>query len=294
MRDSELRELLRRAGEDVPEPDVAEATWSRGRVARRHRWTARVVGGLAAAAVVGGLGVQLASWPGGGVPVAGGVDDASTHRFEPPPAALGGPPASPELVAAEEVRRHAQEAKEAKEAKEAQESRGAAGGDDRASEGGQVIRDDMNALAGATLLRQARQTWADVYTGCLESRGYTVSRDGVALSVELPEGAIDGDYRRVAQACRAELATDAPVSVPPREGIDRQARAALTERYFEYYWAQSCLVDAGLPTVPTMLAEEFVTGLAWAQLPPWHPYEEAARQGRYAEAREACPIQVTS
>ena len=88
MRDSELRALLRRAGDEIPELDVAESTWVRGRTARRHRWTARVVGGLVAASVVGVLGAQVAGWPGqdadGGVRVAGAAGDGPQQQLELP------------------------------------------------------------------------------------------------------------------------------------------------------------------------------------------------------------------
>lgn len=256
MKESELRALLHRAGDELPDPDVAEDTWSRGRLARRQRWTARVVGALVSASVVGVLGVQVTGWSEevlrGTVEVTGGAGDGPVQRLEPPASVL-------------ELSRLPDPAR-------------TSGWPD--------------LLTGSTLLHQGQQVWADVYTGCLESRGYAVSRDGTALSVTFPDGKQDGDYRRDTQACRAELATDTPTSVPPRSDIDKEARAALTGRYFQYYWAQGCLVDAGLPTSPTMLAEEFIAGLGQTQLPPWHPYQEAAREGRYAEAREACPIQV--
>lgn len=290
MRDAELRGLLHRAGEELPEPDVAESTWSRGRVVRRRRWTVRVVGGLAALAVEGGLGVQVAGWADGGprgtTGLAGGASDGPVQRLEPPATPLGAPAfPAPEPVELQDARERTQlSVDEAAEPRAAQEAAGTGGPPVR-------VTGSTDLLTGSALVLQSRQV-CDVHVGCLESRGYAVSRDGPALSVPLPDGKQDGDYRRDTQACRAELVTDAPVSVPPGEDVDDEARAALTERYFQYYWVQSCLVDADLPTVPAMPAEEFITGLAWAQLPPWHPYAEAARQGRYAEARAACPVQV--
>lgn len=283
MKDSELRDLLRRAGAELPEPDVAESTWSRGRVSRRRRWTLQVVGGLAAVAVVGGLGGQVAGWPDSGLrstaDVAGGSE--ISERFEPPPVMLAGPPPSSEITALEEARARADEAPRVRSS---------------AEDGAQLETVDVLPSVPSSLVIQTQQVWADVYTGCLESRGYVVARDGAALSVTFPDGRQDGDYRRDTAACRAELVTDAPTSQSPtggpRSGLDGTDRAALMEHYFDYYWVQSCLVDAGLPTAPPMLAEEFISGLAWAQLPPWHPYQEAAREGRYAEAREACPIQA--
>lgn len=288
MRDAELRELLHRAGDEVPEPDVAVSTWSRGRVARRRRWTLQCLGGLVAATVVGALGVQVAGWSDGGplspAQVAGETGDGAVQRLEPPSSVLVmSPLQDPQLLAVDERRTREDAADAARESAEAAETRAQG----RMQEG-------AAALAGSTLLDRTQQVWADVQAGCLESRGYLVSRDGPALSVTLPEGKKGGDYSRDTRACRAELLTDAPVSVIPLEPVVGQARVALTERYFQYYWAQGCLVDAGLPTVPVMPAEEFIAGLGWAQLPPWHPYEESARQGRYAEAREACPIQPSS
>lgn len=286
MRDSELRALLHRAGDEIAEPDVAESTWVRGRTARRHRWTARVVGGLVAASVVGVLGAQVAGWPGpdadGGARVAGAAADGPQRQLELP-TLVGEIAAIPEPEAAEalEVRSRMEEASEAREAEQAR-SEGPAPepGGDRATE-----------LDPSPWLLQGQQVWADVYAGCLESRGYVVARDGAVLSVTFPEGRQDGDYQREERECRSELVTDPPLSVSPHGDLDGEGRAAVADRYFQYYWAQGCLVDAGLPTSPAMAGEEFIAGLALTQLPPWHPYQEAAREGRYAEVQEACPIQ---
>lgn len=285
MRDSELRALLRRAGDEITEQDVAESTWVRGRTARRHRWTARVVGGLVAASVVGVLGAQVAGWPGqdadGGVRVAGAVGDGPQQQLELP--TLVGEMASvAEREAAEALQvRSRMDAEDAREAEEARS------GGPAPEPGG----DRSPQLDPSPWLLQGQQVWADVYAGCLEAQGYVVARDGAVLSVTFPEGRQDGDYQREERECRGELVTDPPLTVSPQGGLDPEERAALADRYFQYYWAQGCLVDAGLPTPPTMPGEEFITGLSLTQLPPWHPYQEAAREGRYAEAQEACPIQ---
>lgn len=269
MRDHELPELLRRAGDDLPEPDVAESTWAQGRVARRRRWASRALGGLAAAGAVGVLALQLTagSGPGSGsLPVtpAGSSGDGATQQLLQPP------------LADLEV-----------EAVSTAEDPGGQGDDEA---GMRVVAGQPDpVLLGAALEARSLEVWTSVYTGCLASRGYTAERSGAALSVTL-EGAFAGDYERDVAACRAELVTDAPAAVAPGTGVGMAQRGPLTGRYFQYYWAQRCLQDSGLPTGALMPAEDFILGLAWSQLPPWHPYQEAAEQGLYEQARTACPI----
>ena len=253
MRDHELPELLHRATDEVGDPDVAESTWAQGRAARRRRWSSRAVGGLAAAGVVGLLALQVvgseAEAPGVADPAASGTGTDGRGQHL----------LRPSLVWDQDLST-------------------------------QPADQPLDpALVGEWLEQESLHVWMAVYSGCLESRGYTVTTAGPSLSVT-QQGVVAGEYERDSEACRAELVTDAPAVVPPLREASAAERARLSERYFQYYWTRQCLLESDVPTGDLMPAEDFIAGLARSQLPPWHPYQEAAEQGLYAQARDACPI----
>lgn len=252
MREHELGGRLREEAERIPEPDLAVATWERGRRVRRRRFLAGMgCAATAAAAAVALLVVpgapRLSTEPAGEVPAGAAVLDA------PPPV-------------------------------------------------------DADRASGAEL-----RTWTILYTACLEEVGYDVDERPTGLAAS-KRGIRAGERDRDLARCQGELKLEAPSrpeSVPLQspapvptgdEGEDarefghgwpemvREARMILTARYHEYFQASTCLSAAGLPTSEPPTAEEFIQGLDWAQIPSWHPYLEAARVGRYAEARDACPL----
>lgn len=288
MKGPELAGLLRRAADDLPEPDLAAPTWAAGRTARRRRWGTRAVGALAACGVVGVLGLQV---------VGGGGDGAPGGTVAP-----GAPPGTGAVVA-QVLDPPAPYLEQVSRDEAAAQDRSAADlapmPDQAAASAGPTVTEDAGVLSRSTGMvagslgrgsdRAAHQVWVSLYTGCLTSRGYDVTTAGAALSVTRA-GAVPGDYERDLAACRAELVTDPPVTAAPGHELTLEERSRLAGRYFQYYWARRCLLDAGLPTGDLMLAEHFISTLPVAQLPPWHPYQEAAEQGRYTEARAACPI----
>lgn len=260
MRDQDLPRLLRATGDDVGEPDLARSTWERGLKARRRRLVLTGAGGLGALALtVSALTLTL---PGQG-PSPAPTTVASAARG-----------AGPEAAGAIE----------------------------------------LPLTASATLPgERAREVWRVLYTACLEEAGYDVSvlpgSTGGGLVAARP-GVQAGERDRDLQRCRAELVLDAPVTLaPPDEPrrslagddpdddstwggwrLDQSDRMALTARYQSYLVVDACLHDAGLATSPPPPAEDFILTLALDQLPPWHPYVEAAGQGRYEQARTACPL----
>ncbi|WP_151523943.1 hypothetical protein [Serinicoccus kebangsaanensis] len=252
MRSQDLPRLLREAGDEAAEPDLARSTWERGRRSRRRRLVLTGTTGLAALAL--------------------GVTALTLSR--------------PDLPGAEPAGR---------------------GG---AAVGGAAIELPVD---GATTDPggQAERVWRTLYTACLEDLDYEVagvSDDGglAATKLGVQAGERDRDLRR----CRAELVLDSPVTLAASEepaegpwpatgefpaetssyGMDQSMRVVLTARYHEYFIANACLQEADLPTSVLPPAEDFIHELAREQLPAWHPYLEAAEQGRYADARAACPL----
>lgn len=254
MREHELGDLLRASVDQVREPDLARVTWEKGRRRRRHR---SVVGGVVGAGSTAGVVALLLLGPWAGGP-------PGREPTTSPSAGIGVPAPMP-------------------------------------------------LDPGSAAAEQGRQVWVQLYSACLDDRGYAVTlrEDGLAASrSDVVAGERDRDLAR----CRAELVLDAPaqvVSLPApdaegagpgvgvraesdRWGVDEAGTQALTGRYQDYGRVNRCLSEAGLPagSVPTVAG--FVQDYAWAQVPPWHPYLEAAEQGRYAEARDACPIPRTT
>lgn len=261
VREHELPELLQRAVQDVPEPDVAEDTWRLGRRARRRRGRAGALGGLVAAALVGLAAAQL--------PFQGGLlHPSGTERADPAGRTAEGlvlePPETPDLEGATWYR----------------ESPDLPPGSERWQ---------WPPPVDAASLQSGHELWATLWTGCLESKGYAVDTDGVALTV-LREGAAPADYTRDVLSCGTELRTDSPVVLDDPGGVRLKERSVLMNRWFQYDWTRQCLVENGLPTGPRPLADEFIGYLGWAQLPSWHPYLEMVLEGRYEEARDRCPM----
>ena len=248
MREHELAGRLRSEAERIPEPDLAESTWERGRRVRRRRFLAGVGGATTAAAAALALLVvpgapDLSAEPAGDVP-------------------------------------------------------------------GQTVVDAPRPVAADQASGEELQTWTRLYTACLEASGYEVTRreHGIAATkLGVQAGERDRDLSR----CQAELLLEAPprpepaVPSPPEPeptepvpsdygsgwgAMVQEARMTLTARYHDYLISHSCLDAAGLPTREPPPAEVFIRGLDWAQIPAWHPYLEAAREGRYVEARDACPL----
>lgn len=265
MRDEDLARLLHRATDALPEPDVAERTWAQGRRVRRRHRAGVVVGGLATAAVVALATVQ---GTGGGALHPSGMTVEPGSSAGAPGERVLEPPQPPEEAVLEAPRPEQFDPDLA----------------------GVVWSDQVQAPLDPSLsYRNARSTWAMLWSACLQARGYDVTGRGTSLAVDLG-GVPQGDYTRDVGTCRAELLTDSPVLLQPGDQLRIEDRSALTGRYFEYYWARQCLADAGLPTDPLVPAEDFIGQLAWAQIPAWHPYTAAAEDGRYAEARDACPL----
>lgn len=261
VREHELPELLQRAVQDVPEPDVAEDTWWQGRRSRRRRGQAGALGGLVAAALVGLAALQL--------PFQGGLlHPSGTERADPAGRAAEGlvlePPETPDL---EGTVWH-------------QEPPGLPPGSDHWQ---------WPPAIDAVSLQHAHDLWATLWTACLESRGYAVDVDGAALTM-VRDGALSGDYTRDVLSCGNELRTDSPVVLDDPGGVRLKERSVLMNRWFQYDWTRQCLEENDLPTGPRPLADEFIAHLGWAQLPAWHPYLEMVQEGRYEEARDRCPM----
>lgn len=259
MRSQDLPRLLHLAGDEVLEPDLARSTWERGRRSRRRRLALRGTGALGVVALA--------------------VSALSLSWSEPAPLTAG-----------------------------------PAAGEDVGPTDAEAI--ELPLTAAATLPgEQARSVWRELYSACLTDLGYEVSvvpgdGDGGGGLAASRQGVQAGERDRDLQRCRAQLVLDSPVTAAPAEevretppqegraqpadplgpGLDRSSRLQLTARYQEYLVADSCLRDAGLPTSDPPPAEDFIQALVRDQLPPWHPHLEAAEQGRYEQARTACPL----
>lgn len=269
MREDELGGLLHRAVEDVPEQDLAEQSWARGRRERRRRRGAGVLGGLVAAGL---LGLAVAQAPLQGGP----LHPSGTTAVAPAGEGSGGRSGTTEDGAGQD-------------GMWVEPPPWSLPLEDPAADGRSKLLVTPPFDAQGTR-EQAHRVWATLWTACLESRGYSVDVDGHALTMTR-EGAAPGDYLRVRSSCRAEVRTDSPAVLPPDGRITRSDRTALMTRWFEYDWAQQCLVENGLPTGPRpRLADTFVNDLVWAQLPTWHPYTAAAEAGLFEDARDHCPI----
>lgn len=254
MKDHQLPALLARAVDEVPEPQLAEQAWARGRRERRRRRVAGFVGSLAAAAVVALAVVQTPLQ-------AGLLHPTETQQADPAGTGAGLLLEPPEGVDPEYRSLPLWDELPAWMAWEREEQR-----------------------------RQGHELWASLWTACLEDRGYAVSPRGTALQLFRSEAG-PGDHSRAVLACGEELRTETPLALDSGQTmVDVPLRSVLMNRWFVYDWTRQCLEKQGLPTAPRPYPDQFIAVLGWWGLPLWHPYQAMVEQGRYAEARDLCPI----
>lgn len=258
MKETEARRLLHRAADHIPDPEVAETAWRRGRTVRRRRHTAQLLGGLCAATVAVVAMTLGPGLPGGGLVAGPGGPEAERFWLPVPSARQTSP--DPALDPAQ---------------------LGELG----------LLRDGATPIpeAAVPLVDRARGVWATSYRACMEERGYAVANHGRSLWVSRA-GTVRGGYERDRRECQTELRMDAPTIVGEGDTVSAVERREVVLHLRHYVDVNGCLAGQGLPVEDPMDEDEFVVGMAWAQTPPWHPYLAAIRADRYAEARTGCPI----
>lgn len=292
-----MRHVLDVASAHLPEPDLAETTWRRGRRVRRQRHLATAVGGVAAVAVVAAgwaaLGERLDASPAGDADPTGVLSEAA-----------------PQLP--EHERRVEAEGLWAGLRASCLEAQGLRAWVSEDGRGVSVQRPDVRGLPG---VREARQQCDDLLV--LRVPWVELLRRS-AEEVERAGDAARSERDRLGSEGRAELGgadeddgdggeggvggAGEEVTVVPREEVppETSGLSPFDSIHVAYGRATTCLRHNGLPWEPRPM-EDFLTSFVDLNgslpapgetfVPPWHPYAAALEEdGTVEEALAVCPV----
>lgn len=115
---------------------------------------------------------------------------------------------------------------------------------------------------------------------CMREQGWDAEANGQGVQLSAPSDQFEASQAAM-RACWEAAGVD--TSSPPRYTAEQAGTA-----YDALLPLVACLREAGLPAADPPSREAYVADLTEGRIPP-HPYDQAAEDGRLAEAEAACP-----